>query len=406
MLTFPHMGNLYIPLKAIFEELDVDHIVPPPTSEKTLDLGQLYAPESACLPFKIHLGNFLEALEEGANTLLMIGGGGPCRLGLFAMMEELIMKDLGYSFTMVVLEPSLPSLHHSLKKILPSLSIAKLIQALFWGYRKLLLVEYIQERINQARPHIRGISFLLEKYLRCVEEAGTYDRLNRIRKEVGELPYGNDSKIGIIGDIYTILDPFSNMYIEDHLGELGVVPCLSVSISGWMKEHLFLRPLGLFLHDPIERAAYSYLKYPVGGLAQKGLGHATLYAHEGFLGAIQVFPLTCMPEMVAEGILPGLSRDLDFPILCIICDDERSSVGLRTRLEAFVDLLKRRRDGFGEGSLSRGRSRRDQDHDGPLQWRGRDSRESKGSNRCQVRAGACGGEDTREYRGGPKRGRD
>lgn len=398
MLTFPHMGNLHIPLSAIFKELQVETLVPPYTTEKTLDLGQLYGPEFSCLPLKILLGNTIESIERGAKTLVMLGGVGPCRLGLFSMAQEIILQDLGYDFTMVALEPSMKSLFLSLREILPSLSLIDLGEALFWGYRKLKAVEYIEERVNRARPYLKGISSILEKYLEEVDRASTEEELQQILKEVSDLPEGLAPKIGIIGDIFTILDSFSNMDLNRHLGELGVVPYPSVTISSWIREHLFLRPLGLLFYNRVERAASPYLKHSVGGLGLEGIGHAVLYAREGFLGAIQVFPLTCMPETVAEGILQRVSRDYGFPIMSIIYDEERSPVGLCTRLEAFVDLVtKRRGDGLGEGFISRGGSWRYQDHDSSLRQKGEDTSKGESTNRCSVWRETCSREDRGEH---------
>jgi len=65
------------------------------SSKKTLDLGTKYSPETACLPLKLNVGNFLEAIEMGAEIIIMIGGRGPCRLGYYAAVEQEILRDLG-----------------------------------------------------------------------------------------------------------------------------------------------------------------------------------------------------------------------------------------------------------------------------------------------------------------------
>jgi predicted nucleotide-binding protein (sugar kinase/HSP70/actin superfamily) len=44
-VTFPHMGNINIPLKAFFTALGVEVIEPPPITQKTISLGTRYAPE-------------------------------------------------------------------------------------------------------------------------------------------------------------------------------------------------------------------------------------------------------------------------------------------------------------------------------------------------------------------------
>ena len=70
-VTFPHMGSLAIPMKALLEEAGLEVVLPPPTSKRTLTLGSRHAPEFACLPLKINLGNYLEALELGADTIII-----------------------------------------------------------------------------------------------------------------------------------------------------------------------------------------------------------------------------------------------------------------------------------------------------------------------------------------------
>jgi predicted nucleotide-binding protein (sugar kinase/HSP70/actin superfamily) len=59
-------------------------------------------------------------------------------------------------------------------------------------------------------------------------------------------------------------------------------------------------------------------------------------------------PFTCIPEIVARSILPRVSRDLGIPVMSLILDEQTGLAGVLTRLEAFVDLLARRRMQSGE----------------------------------------------------------
>ena len=68
----PHFGNVYISVKAMAQRLgatDKDLIIPPPMTQRTLGLGVKYSPAEACLPYKLTLGNLIEACELGADTL-------------------------------------------------------------------------------------------------------------------------------------------------------------------------------------------------------------------------------------------------------------------------------------------------------------------------------------------------
>src|SRR5690554_741368 len=117
-ITFPHMGRLYIPLKTLFEELNIEVIVPPFNNDSIKNIGCKFSPEYACMPFKLILGNILHSLEQGADTVVMLGGSGPCRFGYFGHLLNMIARDLGYRFAFICLEPSsLPRDLMNLKKL-------------------------------------------------------------------------------------------------------------------------------------------------------------------------------------------------------------------------------------------------------------------------------------------------
>ena len=52
-ITFPHMGGVYIPLKTLFEKLQMEVIVPPFNNDEMKNLGCKYSPEYSCMPFKL-----------------------------------------------------------------------------------------------------------------------------------------------------------------------------------------------------------------------------------------------------------------------------------------------------------------------------------------------------------------
>ena len=51
-----------------------------------------------------------------------------------------------------------------------------------------------------------------------------------------------------------------------------------------------------------------------------------------------------MPEIVAKSILKTVSKDLDFPIMTLVVDEMTGEAGYMTRIEAYVDLIKKRRE--------------------------------------------------------------
>ncbi|MDD4169538.1 MAG: acyl-CoA dehydratase activase-related protein [Desulfotomaculaceae bacterium] len=357
-LTFPHMGNMYIPLKAMLQYLGADVVLPPPTTKKTLTLGVKHASEFACMPLKLNLGNFIEAHERGADTVVMAGGCGPCRFGYYAQIEHAILREIGCDMELIVLEP--PEKHISefiakVRKIAGTRSWWQVIQAIRFGYQKARAVDLVEIASFKARPRelVPGATDrAYDRALALIDGAASPDELKYIVEEALQIMAGVAQehsrpvlRIALIGEIYTLLDPFSNHSLERRLGLLGVEVDRSIYLSEWVNDHLFMGLIkGMRSKKEACAAAAPYLRHFVGGHGQETVGSAVNYARAGYDGLIQVFPFTCMPEIVAKSILPGVSDDLDIPVLMLIMDEQSGEAGLMTRLEAFVDLLARRKE--------------------------------------------------------------
>ena len=100
IISIPHLGPYYIPIKYIIEKTTkCKVIIPPENNKQTIEIGSKESPDDICMPFKYNLGNYINALNMGANILIQAGGG--CRYGYFAELQEQILKDLDYEFTFV-----------------------------------------------------------------------------------------------------------------------------------------------------------------------------------------------------------------------------------------------------------------------------------------------------------------
>lgn len=354
-VTFPHMGNMHICIRALLEYLDIEVVVAPPTSKRTLTKGIQFSPEFACLPLKVNLGNFMEAYEKGADTILMAGGIGPCRFGYYGQVQREILQDLGYKMNMVVLDP--PEKHISelltkIKDFTGQKSWLQIIRAINFAYNKACAIDDLEIRMHQIRPreYAKGAAERVfnetlplidgvkdrKTLAQVVEKANAAMDGIRVEKDKQVL------KVGIVGEIYVLLEPFVNLNIERHLGEMGVEVDRSIYLSNWISENLFM---GLFKRSKknAHKAAHPYINHFIGGHGQETIGSTVLYAGEGYDGVIQVFPFTCMPEIVAQSIMPKVSQDLNIPTFSLIVDEHSGEAGVITRLEAFVDLLDRKR---------------------------------------------------------------
>ena len=349
----PHMGNSYIPFKALFHRLNVDFIVPPVNNQRTLSLGVKHSPEGLCIPFKLTLGNLIEAAQLGADTLLMPAGYGICRLGYYAKTQEQILQDLGYDVEIVqvgISEHKLLGLLKIIKRLANNAPWSRIISAFRFGISKLNAMDSIERVVHKVRPVelVKGTaSRLFAKAINAIDQADDYKTLKQVQADyIDQLnQVTRDSRaqplvVGIIGEFYVVLEPFTNFDVEDELGKLGVEVRRTLFASEWTKFTFFLNPLGINEKDRIHRAALPYLKRDIGGDGWESVGEKVLHAKE-YDGLIHLVPFTCMPEIIAQNIMPKTRESI--PVLTILCDEQITKTGMLTRLEAFVDLLECRR---------------------------------------------------------------
>lgn len=356
-VTWPHLGNLDIILKDLITAAGQEYIIAPKLTTRSMELGLRHAPEFSCLPLKITLGNFIEAIEAGADTLLMAGGIGPCRFGYYAQIQETIIRDLGYDFKMLVLEP--PAMGwgvflDTIKQIAPGKSIVEVARAIQLAFRKGRAIDTLERESLKYRAYevTKGATTKAYKEGLAILEAAEFNKkaidvageealaiLSSVERDM-ERPV---LKVGLVGEFYLLLEPFANFDIEEYLGNSGVSIERSVYMSDWLspvKKNI----VGGIPENDIKKAASPYLNHFVGGEGQATVGHTALLGQHGADGVIQLFPFTCMPDTIAKSVLPKISKDLDIPTLSFVVDEQTGKAGVVTRLEAFLDLLWSRKE--------------------------------------------------------------
>src|SRR5512136_1400488 len=183
-VTFPHLGSMHIFCKAIAETAGIPYVLPPETSRNTLTLGVLHSNECICLPFKIILGNFIEALQKGADTIVMVGSGPPCRLGLYDLVQKVILEDMGLHFRWLTIPPRLTwraiwKNHEETKELRKELSAKNVLlfpYGLWMGWKKMMACEGLERLAMKVRPlEIKKgeTQRRLKKALSWVDEAKT-----------------------------------------------------------------------------------------------------------------------------------------------------------------------------------------------------------------------------------------
>lgn len=343
------MGNYHVPIECLLKFIftDCTIIAAPPITQKTIDLGSKYSPDFACVPFKYNLGNFIEALENGANVLIQAGGG--CRYGYYGEVQEQILKDLGYDFEFVQFLSSdinPLAIYKKARELGTRLSLQKFAYYFLMIIKMVEIIDktdgYIRENIGFEKTE-NSFEGLHEEFLEDMKAATDFRTLKRIQgeyerrfRELETNKPENCLKVGMVGELYTLMEPFSNFFMEKELAKNKMVVSRYITVTYL----LFEKPR---LKRKLLREAGKYLKFPIGADGTDSVAKSRTMAERGYDGVIHVKPFGCTPEVNAMPMLQNISKDYKMPILYFSFDSQTSETGVRTRLEAFNDMIVMRK---------------------------------------------------------------
>ena len=291
----------------------------PNITDRNIELGAGYMNELVCLPAKVVLGGFIEACNNGARHMIMFDSCGSCRLKAYWVLHERILKKMGYN---IVVHP------------------------VRLGWRTPGDLRAIDPSIARWRAWWLFVKFLKE--IRDFDEAYC--------TEISET--SNFPRIGIVGEIYTMLEPMVNRHLVMKLRNLGAYVHISLSLSyfvfkrlyerGWMRR----KDMDSKLLEVATRKAHRYFPKNIGGHGNESIINTIYYALNGFDGVIHVLPFPCMPESTVASVLDDISHEYGIPLMRLIYDTHTGEIGLNTRLEAFVDVLARRKKHVASSAIA------------------------------------------------------
>ncbi len=340
------MVPVYYLLSHILKE---EIIMPPMITQKTLELGVKHSPEFVCMPFKFTLGTFIECLEKGANILVQAGGG--CRYGYYAELQEEILKELGYDFTYINLvskgKMDIKEIREQLKKIDITFSTKKSIYYVFISSKMIKYMDkidfYIRENIGFEEKKGSFLS-LKGEMLKAFTKAKSFFHLfylyQKYKYKFRKLPKKKKNKkykVGIIGELYTLMEPFANYHIEYELAKYGI------AILRYTNVHYLLFEKKNKIKKYLKKTK-DYISYKMGADAADNVARCKYLCMKKYDGIIHMKSSFCTPEIGAMPILNKICKEYDVPIIYFSFDAATSEVGIKTRIEAFYDMIEMRKN--------------------------------------------------------------
>lgn len=348
-LAFPLMGDYDIPSKYLFSKiLNVDILDIPKITSKTIELGSKHSPDFLCTPFKYTLGTYIECLDKGADVLIQMGGG--CRYGYYYELQEQILKDLGYNFKYYNLVSmgytDIKKIYSILKSIDPKISKFKAIYYTLITIKMVKYMDIIDDYVRQNSAYSNKkdefkrlvfkihSSFLKTKGLIDLNKKYRYYK-KRLKKIDIDKPK-NNIKIGIIGELYTLMEPVANYNIEDMLinNKVEVKRFTNVTYLLFQKHRKSKKYL----------KSLKNIKYKMGADAMDNIYYTKYLIDNSYDGIIHIKSSFCTPEIGSMGIINKMCEEANMPVIFLSMDTNTSKVGLETRIEAFLDMIEMRKN--------------------------------------------------------------
>lgn len=349
VIAFPIMGNYYVPVNYLFNKITNSKILKPPLiTNKTIELGSKYSPDTLCTPFKYTLGTYIECLDMGADTLIQMGGG--CRYGYYFELQEKILSDLGYNFEYYNLvskgHTDIKKIYKIMRLINPKFKILKSLYYLFITKKMVYYMDFIDNYVRENKAYEKNSGTFDKIYKKMLEDFSSvksYIGLKKIYKKYKNKIYNielnkpnNNIRIGIIGELYTLMEPFANNYIEDMLIKNGVEVKRFTNVTYLLfkkgkKTKKYLKEL-------------NNVKYKMGADAMDNIYYTKWLIDNNYDGIIHIKSSFCTPEIGSMSVINKLCEENNMPVLFLSMDANTSNVGFETRVEAFIDMIEMRKN--------------------------------------------------------------
>lgn len=356
IVTFPRFGHSAEMVSLMFEELGIPCIIPPHNDYDVLKKGSQISPEEICLPFKYMAGGLMQSYSQGADTVVMVATCGPCRLGEYGQLLKEVLDNAGYNYSWVIIDsPAVIGTKEFIRRIgavaeekRPAKH--KIVKAAFNTVKLIKALDSLEKRIKRINGYvgahsscIRIMNELDDKIASLKSFDEGFELIRATKRRIRKLELDrtvNPIKILIVGEIYTSIEKEANRKLEDKLMMLGCSVNRHMTISWWIDNAVKCAALPAFVKN-ITMMTKRAFPCGIGGYAKETVNK--IQKASEFDGVIKIMPSGCMPEIVTKAYCENTVNNKLPAVLNLVYDEMDGEAGYETRIEAFVDMLERRK---------------------------------------------------------------
>ncbi|QGP93752.1 hypothetical protein MGLY_31740 [Neomoorella glycerini] len=309
--------------ETFFQALGAEVVVSPPTCKEIMDLGVSLAVAEACLPVKVYYGH-AAWLVPRVDALFVP------RLVSVEKKSFICPKLMGLPDMLRAALKPCPLIIDTTVNLArrPEEGLAAAVQ----GMAGALGIKGSRVDLARAAAEDRYHAWLAKQQGESMATAGCSEEEPASRVYRSFSSPGQESRdalqVGVIGHGYLIFDQFLGMDIPGKVQRLGGKVILTENLT----------PL------QVETACRQLPKLLYWTLGRKIMGAALhLMEQENVAGLIHLTAFGCGPDSLVGDLAERYARRRGKPFLLLTLDEHTGEAGLDTRLEAFMDMLYRRR---------------------------------------------------------------
>ena len=302
----------YYPMWKVFlEKLGAEVVVSPPTNKSILNSGVSRGVQDICLPVKVFFGHVVSLADK-------------CDFMFIPTVTSLGKKS--YNCSKLI---GLPNMVGALIPECPPILDPE--------------INYEKGRYNLYRNiYVVGRHFTCNpfKLKKAVEEAwaSNLDYRNKMSDE-GITPFqaidckpppdvkSSSLTIAVIGHPYIIYDEYISHRLIPWLQSMEVKVVTPEMVS----------------QEELDAATRRLVGVPHWSFEPEIIGAGEYYLETGVDGIIIVAAFGCGPDSMMLGMVQHRTKEFEIPLLPLSLDEHSSEGGLLTRLEAFLDMVRRRK---------------------------------------------------------------
>lgn len=313
----------YYPLwKTFFEDLGQEVITSSPSSRFTIEMGIDTAVDEACFPIKVYMGHIRELCRYRLDYLFVP------RLVSVEEKSFICPKFMGIPDMVRALIDDTPPL---IDIVVDMSKNQKYFQNEMKELGRLLSVK----RKDWERAYQHGLHELAVCRALAREGFTMSEAIEIWEGQAAPVIPESDLNIGLLGHGYALYDPGISMDMINRLRRLGSRVLLPESLE----------------RMAVEEQAATVPKRVFWTLGRSMLGSALhLDRRADVDGIIYVACFACGPDSIIGEIIERKIKNKPFMFLTI--DEHTGEAGMLTRLEAFCDMLRRRRMSICDSDLS------------------------------------------------------